>query len=78
MGVVLAVDGVCGGDDAAAGVEGGVDAGFGDGDGLLFHYFVDGYAVDVAHFVELINADHAAVSEDHSAGFESSFSGFFV
>ena len=69
VGVVLAVDGVRGSDDAAAGVERGVNAGFGDGDRLLFHYFVDSYTVNVAHFVELIDAHHAAVTKDHSAGF---------
>ena len=78
VGVVLAVDGVRGGDDAAAGVEGGVDAGFGDGDSLLLHDFVDGDAVDVAHFVELVDADNASVCEDHGTGFEAAFPGFFV
>ena len=78
VGVVLAVDGVCGGDDAAAGVEGGVDARFGNGDGLLLHDFVDGNAVDVAHLVEFVDTDDASVGEDHGTGFEAAFAGFFV
>ena len=78
MCVVLAVDGVGSGNDRTSCVEGGVDSGFGNGDGLLFHDFVDGDAVDVRHFVEFVNADDAAVGEDHCSGFEAAFAGFFV
>ena len=40
--VVAAVDGVGGGQDGRARVEGGLDAGLGDGDRLLLHGLVDG------------------------------------
>lgn len=39
-----------------------MDAGFGDGDGLLFHCFVDCDLVGDVHFVEFVDrADAAAV-----------------
>ena len=71
--VVAAEDGVGGGEDGGAGVEDGGDAGFGDGDGLLFHGFVDGDAVFVAHFVEFVDADDAVVGEHHGAALEVEF-----
>ncbi len=71
--VVAAADGVGGGDDGAAGLEGGDDAGFGDGDGLLFHGFVDGGAVLVVHLVELVDEAGALVGEDEGAAFERPF-----
>ena len=49
------------------GLEHGGDAGLGDGDGLLLHGLVDGYAVLRPHLVKLINADHAIVCEHHGA-----------
>ena len=59
--VIPAVDGVGGGDNGTACLEGGDDTGFGDGDGLLFHCFVDGGTVLVVHLVEFINETGAAV-----------------
>jgi hypothetical protein len=44
--VILAIDGVGRGEDRAAGIEGGVDAGLGDGDGLLLHDFVDSHLLE--------------------------------
>lgn len=60
-----AVDWVSGGQHGAAGVEPGVDPGFGDGDAALLHDFVDGRTVHVGHFVKLINAHHATVGKHH-------------
>lgn len=60
FGVVAAADGVCGGEDRGTGVEGGVDACFSDGDGLLFHCFVDGDLVAHVHFVEFVDGTYAA------------------
>jgi len=39
---------------------------------------VDGDAVFVAHLVELVDADYAAVGEDHGAAFEVEFAGLHV
>ena len=73
--VVAAADGVGGGDDGAAGLECRDDAGFGDGDGLLFHRFVDGGAVGVVHFVEFVDEARALVCEHEGAAFERPFGG---
>ena len=62
--VVTAVEGVGGCEDGCASVEGGGDACFRDGDGLLFHDFVDRGAVSVVHFVELVYTADAIVCED--------------
>ena len=77
-GVVAAVERVSSGEDGGAGVEGGGDAGFGDGDGLLFHDFVDGGAVAVVHFVKLVDTADAVVGEDEGAAFEDHFIGHGV
>lgn len=69
VGVVLAVDGIRGCYHAASRIQRCVDACFGDGDGLLFHDFVDGYSINVAHLVKLVDADDASVSQDHGTGF---------
>lgn len=68
--VVTAKDGVGRREHGRARVEDGSDAGLGDGDCLLLHGFVDGDAVLVAHLVELVDADDAAVREDHGATLE--------
>ena len=78
VGVILAVYRIGGRYNTAAGVEGGVDAGFGNGDCLLFHDFVNRHSVNVAHFVKLVYTNHAPVSENHGASFETSFSCLFV
>lgn len=44
-----------------------MDTGFGNRDSLLLHDFVDGYTIDVVHFVKLIDADDTSVGEDHGA-----------
>ena len=73
--VVPAVERVGGREDGRAGVEGGGDAGFGNGDGLLFHDFVDRRAVAVVHLVELVDAADAVVGEDQCSAFEYHFVG---
>lgn len=42
-----------------------MDAGLGDGDAALLHHLVDGRAVHVGHLVELVDAHHAPVGQDH-------------
>jgi hypothetical protein len=69
----LAVNGICSGDDAAPRVQTGVDTSLGNRDRLLLHDFVDSHSVNVGHLVELIDADHATIGEDHGAGLEPSF-----
>mmetsp|Transcript_34612 Transcript_34612/g.83547 ORF Transcript_34612/g.83547 Transcript_34612/m.83547 type:complete len:345 (+) Transcript_34612:460-1494(+) len=46
------------------------DPRFGNGDRLLLHSLVDGHPVVGAHLVELVEADDAAVGEDHGATFQ--------
>ena len=53
--LVAPADGVGRGEDGRAGVQGGLDARLGDGDGLLFHGFVDGHLVLGVHLIKLIN-----------------------
>ena len=48
-GVISAADGVGGSDDCTASLEGGDDAGFGNGDALLLHGFMDAGSVGVVH-----------------------------
>ena len=76
--VVAAEDRVGGCEDGGSSVEDGGDAGFGDGDGLLLHGLVDGDAVLFAHLVEFVDADYAAVGEDHGSAFEVEFAGVGV
>eukprot|EP00754_Rhynchopus_humris_P018584 Rhum_TRINITY_DN14606_c6_g1::Rhum_TRINITY_DN14606_c6_g1_i1::g.104133::m.104133 len=64
---VEAVHGVRRRHHGAAPVEGRLDAGLGDGDAALLHCFVHGHTVAVAHLVELVDAQHAAVREHHGA-----------
>lgn len=71
MGTHPAVDRVGGRQHGAAGVEASVDAGFGDGDAALLHHLVDGGAVHVGHFVKLVDAHDAAVSQHHGTGLQS-------
>lgn len=61
-------------------VQSGVDAGLGDGDGLLFHGFVDGGLVFGVHLVEFVDAADAVVGEHESAGLDAEFAavGVFV
>lgn len=51
-GVVPPGDGVTGSDDGAPGLQGGDDAGFGDGDALLLHGLVDAGPVCIVHLVD--------------------------
>ncbi len=55
------------GREVVPGLEGGDDAGLGDGDGLLLHGLVDGRAVLVVHLVKLVDQAHAlCVTECHT------------
>lgn len=76
--VVAASHGVGGREDGGARIEGGLDAGFGDGDGLLFHGFVDGDLVGEVHFVEFVDGADAVVGEHERTGFDGEFARFFV
>lgn len=51
-GVVPSTDGVTGSNDGAPGLQGGDDAGFGDGDALLLHGFVDTGPVCIIHLMD--------------------------
>ena len=61
--VVASVGRVGGSQDGAAGVERRENARLGNGDGRLLHDLVDGCAVGLRHFVELVNAAHSLVGQ---------------
>ena len=65
--VVDALEWVGRSNDSAPGLQLGNDARLGDGDSLLFHGFVDGSAVVVVHFVELIDQADALVRQHHGS-----------
>lgn len=63
--IVPTKDRVCGGQDGRSRIQNGRDTCFGNGDGLLFHGFVDGDLVGDVHFVEFVDrADAAAVLKE--------------
>ena len=49
------------------------DTGFGDGNGLLLHRFVDRYSILVSHLVEFVDADHTAIGKHHGTAFQVEF-----
>ena len=55
-----------------------MDTGLGDGNCLLFHNFVDGHTVDVAHLVEFINADNTTVTKNHCTSLQPTLSRLLV
>ena len=69
--IVLAIDGVGSGQDRAAGIETGVDASLGNGNGLLLHGLVDSDTVVLAHLVELIDADQTTVGQHHGTSLQT-------
>merc|ERR1712038_1347399 len=68
--VVTTVDRIGGSQDRAPSVKTSVDSGLGNGDSTLFHDLVNGGPVHVCHFVKFVNADDAAIGEDHGAGLQ--------
>lgn len=77
-GVVAAPNGVGRGDDGAAGLQGGDDAGLADADALLLHGLVDGGAIGVVHLVKLVDEADTAVGEDEGAALQCPFAGHRV
>ena len=67
LGVVSTVERVGSSEDGGSSVESGSDSGFGDGDGLLFHDFVDGGSIRLVHLVELVDAADSIVGENESS-----------
>jgi len=67
------INGISSCQNAAAGVQFGMNSCLRDGHATLFHHFVDGSTVNVRHLVKLVDADDATVSEHHSSGFQSTF-----
>ena len=53
-----------------SGLQAGVDAGFGDGNALLFHRFVHARPVAVVHLVELVDGRKPKISQHQGTGFE--------
>merc|ERR1712020_886080 len=68
LGVVpSAKDAVCSRQDGTPAVKGSGDASFGNGDGLLLHGLMDRHPVVLAHLVELIDAHHPTIGQNHGA-----------
>jgi hypothetical protein len=67
--VISPKNGVGGCKNGCPGVQDGGNSCFGDGDGLLFHGFMDSHSVLVAHLIKLVNADYTPVGQDHSSSF---------
>ena len=76
--VVAPSDWIGSGEDAGSCVQRGLDSGFGDGNGLLFHCFVDGYLVANVHFIKFINGANTIVCEHERTGFNRELSSFLI
>lgn len=59
-------------------VKSGMDTSFGDGNGLLFHGFVDGDLVRDVHLVKFVNGTNPVICQHESTGFNGEIAGFFV
>mmetsp|Transcript_380 Transcript_380/g.772 ORF Transcript_380/g.772 Transcript_380/m.772 type:complete len:235 (-) Transcript_380:1318-2022(-) len=59
--------------DRSARIQGRGDTCLRDGDGLLFHHFVDCRTIVLLHLVEFIDATDAAVRQNQSAAFQMHF-----
>eukprot|EP00051_Salpingoeca_urceolata_P023230 m.391278 g.391278 ORF g.391278 m.391278 type:complete len:772 (-) comp20080_c0_seq16:573-2888(-) len=51
-------------------VERGGNSGLSNGNGLLFHGFVNRHAVSLSHLVEFVNANHTTIGKHHCTAFE--------
>lgn len=76
--VVPSPDWVRSSQDRGASVERGVNASLGNGDRLLLHSLVDSHLILNVHFVELINAADAMVSEHKRTSFDTKFTSLRV
>lgn len=61
--VIFASNGIGRGKDARSCIQGGDDAGFGYGYGLLFHYFVQHRSCRIGHFVEFVYTADSTVGQ---------------
>ena len=68
--VVASISRIGGGQDAHSGVQRRHDAGFGNGDSLLFHDLVNGSSVLVSHLIKLVNAADSLVGKDQSSALQ--------
>ena len=78
LAIIPPADGVSGGKDRRACIERSLDPSFGDGDGLLFHRFVDRDLVGEVHLVEFIDSTDAVVCQHQCAGFNREFPRFLI
>lgn len=67
--VILALQGVGCGYNAASGSKLCNYTCFGDGNGLLLHSFVDGCSVMLVHFVELVDETKSTIGKYHCSSF---------
>lgn len=76
--LVVTPDRVGSSDHRAPSVETSVDSCLRNRDGLLFHNFVNGHSISIVHFIELIDANDAAVSQYHRTSFQVSLTCVFI
>lgn len=68
--IVTTKDGVSCGKNRCPRVEDGGDSCLGNRYSLLLHGLVDGDSVLRSHLIELVDANHTTVSEDHGSSFK--------
>ncbi len=65
--VPLRLDGVGGGEDGRARIQGADDSRLGDGQRLLLHHFVQDGASALVHLVKLVNAANSVIAQHQSS-----------
>jgi len=78
LAIIPPANGISSRKDRRACIERGLDASFGDGDGLLFHCLMDRHLVRDVHLVELVNRTDTVIGQHQCTGFNCEFPGFFV
>ena len=78
LAVITPTDRVCCCEDTRARVQGGLNARLGDGDGLLFHGFVNGDLISNIHLVKFVDSADAVISKHQSTGFDGEFTRLLV
>jgi len=78
LSVVPSTDRIGRGEDRRASIEGGLDTCFGDGNGLLFHCFVDCDLVGDVHLVKFVDRADSIVRKHESTCFNREVSCLFI
>uniref|UniRef100_A0A0K8RCM9 Putative dna replication licensing factor mcm6 component n=1 Tax=Ixodes ricinus TaxID=34613 RepID=A0A0K8RCM9_IXORI len=60
------------------GVQSSLHSRFSDGDGLLFHSFMNSNLIAYVHLIKLINTTHTIISQHQSSSFNDKLMRFFI